>query len=134
MVATVGENAFSLKPGQTNTLSVTLARQSGHAVPLTVTVDGLPDGVSAAPVEVSDKAGDAAVSLVAATNAPAFQGPFQIRVAEKDSGREQRARFSLVSVGENNGVPQGYRRLVREKVSDLWLTVLPPPPPSTNAP
>jgi hypothetical protein len=134
MVATVGENAFSLKPGETNTLSVTLARQSGHAVPLTVTVDGLPDGVSAAPVEVSDKAGDAAVSLVVATNAPAFQGPFQIRVAEKDSGREQRARFSLVSVGENNGVPQGYRRLVRETVSDLWLTVLPPPPPSTNAP
>ena len=134
LVATVGENAFSLKPGQTNTISVTLARQSGHAVPLTVTVDGLPDGVSAAPVEASDKAGDATVSLVASTNAPAFQGPFQIRVAEKDSGREQRARFSLVSVGENNGVPQGYRRLVRETVSDLWLTVLPPPPPSTNAP
>lgn len=134
MLATVGENAFSLKPGQTNTISVTLARQSGHAVPLTVTVDGLPEGVSVVPVEVSEKAGDAVVSLVAATNAPAAQGPIQIRVAEKESGRVQSARFSLVSAGENNGVPQGYRRLVRETVSDLWLTVLPPPPPSTNAP
>ncbi len=134
VLPTVGENAFSVKPGQTNTIAVTLARQSGHAVPLTLTVDGLPEGVSAAPVEVSEKAGDAAVSLIATTNAPAAQGPIQIRVAEKESGPVQSARFSLVSAGENNGVPQGYRRLVRETVSDLWLTVLPPPPPSTNAP
>ena len=35
-----------------------------------------------------------------------------------------------MSAGENNGVPQGYRRLVRETVSDLWLTVLPAPTPA----
>ena len=39
-----------------------------------------------------------------------------------------------MSAGDNNGVPQGYRRLVRESVSDLWLTVLPAPVPKEEKP
>ena len=39
-----------------------------------------------------------------------------------------------MSAGENNGVPQGYRRLVRESVSDLWLTVLPASTPKDEKP
>jgi hypothetical protein len=33
----------------------------------------------------------------------------------------------LISAGENNGVPQGFRSLVRERIEDLWLTVPPKP-------
>ena len=37
--------------------------------------------------------------------------------------------MELISAGENNGVPQGYKKLVRESIAQLWLTVTPPPPP-----
>ncbi len=126
--ATVADSAFTLAPGKTNEIKVTLSRQNGYAVPLTLSATGLPDGVRAEPVEISDKVGEASLQLVASTNAPPFGGPIQLRLVEKESGRERSVPHSLVSVGENNGVPQGYRRLVRETLSQLWLTVLRPPP------
>jgi hypothetical protein len=35
--------------------------------------------------------------------------------------------MELVTSGENNGVPQGFRRLVLESIDRLWLTVTVPP-------
>ena len=73
------------------------------------------------------------MQLLAATHAPVFDGPFQVRLVGKEPGLDAWAVHSLVSTGENNGVPQGYRRLVRETLTHLWLTVL-RPPSGTNSP
>jgi hypothetical protein len=83
-------------------------------------------------VEVPEKALEATLRWITATNAGPFSGPFQVEVmapkASTGATEVQQARFSLVSAGENNGVPQGFRRLVVESVSRLWMTVLPLPP------
>ena len=115
--------------GKTNEIPVSLGRAHGHGVPLALSVEGLPEGVSAATVEADSKATSATLRLVAATNAPATSVAFRIRVAEKGGGKSLYARMDLVSAGENNGVPQGFRRLVRDSIDDLWLTVTTPAKP-----
>ena len=55
--ATVADHAFTLTPGKTNDLKVVLTRRNGFSAPVTVSAVGLPDGVTAAPVEVSNQGG-----------------------------------------------------------------------------
>ena len=123
---TVSENAFSIAPGKTNEIVVSLGRAHGHDVPLTLSAEGLPEGVNAASAEADAKATSVTLRLVAATNAPAAAVAFQVRVMEKGGIKSLPVRMDLVSAGENNGVPQGFRRLVRDSIDDLWLTVLAP--------
>ena len=59
-------------------------------------------------------------------------GPIRISVAEVGSDRERFAVMELISAGENNGVPQGYKRLVLGSIDRLWLTVSSPPPKKTE--
>jgi hypothetical protein len=122
--ASLAEVAWSLEPGKTNESKVTLTRRYGADQRLTVSVRGLPSGVRVDPVEVSEKANAATLRWIAATNAAPFSGPVSIDVSSSSPAAVQEARFSLVSAGENNGVPQGFRRLVVESISRLWLTVL----------
>jgi hypothetical protein len=130
--ASVPEAFLSLEPGKTNEWKVAITRRFGGDTRLTVSVRGLPPGVRADPVEVPEKALEATLRWITATNAGPFSGPFQVEVmapkASTGATEVQQARFSLVSAGENNGVPQGFRRLVVESVSRLWMTVLPLPP------
>lgn len=122
--ASMAEAARSLEPGKTNESKVTLNRRHGADMPLTVSVRGLPAGVRVDPVEVADKTDTATLRWITATNAAPFSGPVSIEVSSSSPATVQEARFSLVSAGENNGVPQGFRRLVVESISRLWLTVL----------
>ncbi|MCX6860073.1 MAG: hypothetical protein NTX70_07580 [Verrucomicrobia bacterium] len=122
--ASMAEAAWSLEPGKTNESKVTLTRRYGADQRLTVSVRGLPSGVRVDSVEVSEKANAATLRWIAATNAAPFSGPVSIDVSSSSPAAVQEARFSLVSAGENNGVPQGFRRLVVESISRLWLTVL----------
>jgi hypothetical protein len=122
--ASLAEAAWSLELGKTNESKVTLTRRYGADQRLTVSVRGLPSGVRVDPVEVSEKANAATLRWIAATNAAPFSGPVSIDVSSSSPAAVQEARFSLVSAGENNGVPQGFRRLVVESISRLWLTVL----------
>jgi hypothetical protein len=73
------------------------------------------------------------LSLLVATNAVPAGGVFEVGVeAVGDAGAARLpsvAVFELVSTGENNGVPQGYKTLIRDSLGALWLTVPPPPPP-----
>jgi len=123
----VTENAWAVEPGKTNEIKVAVARRHGFDAKLQLSVSGLPEGVQAEPVEVSDKGGETVLKIIAGEGAQPFSGPIRIVATEGESGREQGASMSLVSAGENNGVPQGYRRLVIDSVSALWLTVLPTP-------
>ena len=126
--AWMAESAWSLEPGKTNESKVTLTRRFGADIKLTVSVRGLPAGVRVDPVEVSEKADAATLRWITATNAAPFSGPVFIDVSSSSPAAVQEARFSLISAGENNGVPQGFRRLVVESISRLWLTVLRAPP------
>ena len=129
--ASVPEAFLSLEPGKTNEWKVAITRRFGAETRLTVSVRGLPPGVRVDPVEVPEKALEATLRWITATNAGSFSGPFQVEVMAPKSVQGlagvQQAEFSLVSAGENNGVPQGFRRLVVESVSRLWMTVLPMP-------
>lgn len=122
--ASMAESAWSLEPGKTNESKVTLTRRFGADIKLTVSVRGLPAGVRVDPVEVSEKADAATLRWITATNAAPFSGPVSIDVSSSSPAAVQEARFSLISAGENNGVPQGFRRLVVESISRPWLTVL----------
>ena len=122
--ASMAEAARSLEPGKTNESKVTLNRRHGADMRLTVSVRGLPAGVQVDPVEVAEKTDTATLRWITATNAAPFSGPVSIEVSSSNPATVQEARFPLVSAGENNGVPQGFRRLVVESISRLWLTVL----------
>jgi hypothetical protein len=125
--ATVPSGEWVLERGKTNEIKVAVERRHGFQAPLRVLAEGLPTGVSADPVEVSEKGGETVLKLVTASDAPAGAGPFRIRVTETSNGRVQGVVQELISAGENNGVPQGFRDLVRERIEDLWLTVPPKP-------
>jgi len=126
--ATVVESAFALEFGKTNEIKVTYTRRFGLATQLTITANGLPEGVLGVPVEVPEKSGEVVVKLVANADAKPFSGPIQLLVQASAAELQQNVVMELISAGENNGVPQGYKKLVREAIAQLWLTVMPPPP------
>lgn len=127
--ATVTENVFSVEAGKTNEIKVNVVRQHGFTNQLKLEAGGLPEGVVAQAGEITDKGGEVVFKLMAATNAAAFSGLLQLQVADSMASRRYPVRMDLVSAGENNGVPQGFRRLVRESIDAFWLTVR----PTTNA-
>ena len=126
--AVVTADAFTIVTGRTNEIKVGLTRQFGFAAKLQVSAQDLPDGISAAPVDVPEKGGEVTLKLVAAPEAKPFSGPVKIVVTEIETKRERVAPASLITTGINNGVPNGYSQLAIESVEALWLTVLPPEP------
>lgn len=125
----LADHAFSVEPGKTNEIKVTFARSHGFNAPLRIRAAGLPTELIAPSVEVAAAAADAVLKVFAPTNAAPFSGAIQIIATETGSGREHTATHSLASTGENNGVPQGFSRLLREQISQIWFNVL----PSTNS-
>lgn len=121
--ATVPDSSLVLEPGKTNEWKVALTRRHGADGRMKVSVRGVPAGIRVDPVEVPEKAGEATLRWIAATNAAAYSGPFFVEVSSPDSPEVRQAGFPLVSAGENNGVPQGFRKLVVDTVERLWLTV-----------
>lgn len=127
--ATWSASSVVLSNGVTNTLKFDLKRLRGHTNELALSFKNLPKGVIAMATNLpSTVKGDVAVSLVVASNAPAWQGPIQAHLNETP------VMFDLVSRGENNGVPQGYSTLAIPSTPHFWITVkgLPPPTVSTN--
>jgi hypothetical protein len=125
--AVVANNAFTIEPGKTNDVKVTVTRLRGFEPKLTVSAKGLPDGVTVEPVEVPEKGGEVTLKLVASDDAKPFSGAIRIAATETESGTEHYAIAELISSTTDNGVPQGFKKLVAESTDQLWLTVLPPP-------
>jgi hypothetical protein len=123
--ASVADTAFAIAPGKTNELKVTVRRLHGFKRKLTLAAKGLPTGLAAEPVEVSDKGGEVSLKLVASAEAPSFCGPILIVATEDESGLEHRATADLTSSTVDNGVPGGFTNLAIESTDQLWLTVLP---------
>jgi hypothetical protein len=135
------EHSFVWKRGATNDCKITVTRTDGFTNRLTLRATGLPEGVTAAPIEVSAKGGECTVQAMVATNSPPFQGVIGfVAVAgdasaggdAKEPRQERAASYSFVSKSENNGVPGGYRDLVVRTTERLWLTI-PEPPPAKKA-
>ena len=117
-------NAFAIEPGKTNEIKVTVTRLHGFQSKLTVSARGLPEGLTLEPVEVPDKGGEVLLKLVASSDAKPFSGAIQIAVTETESGTEHHVVSELISSTTDNGVPQGFKKLVVESTDQLWLTVL----------
>jgi len=117
-------NAFAIEPGKTNEIKVTVTRLHGFQSKLTVSARGLPEGLTIEPVEVPDKGGEVLLKLVASSDAKPFSGAIQIAVTETESGTEHHVVSELISSTTDNGVPQGFKKLVVESTDQLWLTVL----------
>lgn len=129
----VSETAFTITPGKTNELKVTVKRLHGFKESLTVSVRGLPAGLEAEPVDVPEKRGDVTMKLIASPEAKPFSGLIQIIATEVESQKEHLAVADLTSSTVNNGVPGGFNKLVIEFTDQLWLTVLPALVPNADA-
>jgi hypothetical protein len=125
--AVVANNAFTIEPGKTNDVKVTVTRLRGFEPKLTLSAKGLPDGVTAESAEVPEKGGDVTLKLVASDDAKPFSGAVKVVATETESGTEHYAVAELVSSTTDNGVPQGFKKLAIESTDQLWLTVLPVP-------
>ncbi|MEO8425898.1 MAG: hypothetical protein ABI651_02180 [Verrucomicrobiota bacterium] len=123
--AIVAENEMRIEPGKTNEIKVTVTRLHNWKSRLSVSARKLPAGLKLDRVEVADKDSEISLKLVASPDAKPFSGPIQVVVTEAESGREHRAIAELITSSVNNGVPNGFNKLVIESTEQLWLTVLP---------
>ena len=64
------------------------------------------------------------LKLIAGSDAKPWSGPILILVTEEGSGKQQPAVVELVATGVDNGVPNGFARLLIESTDQCWLTVL----------
>jgi hypothetical protein len=129
--ATIASNIFTLAPGKTNEVKVTVTRHNGFDGKLTIEARDLPEGVIAAPVTAPAKSGDVTLKLIAAADAPPHNGPLRFVLLNEFDKRERPVPHPLTDRAENNGVPGGYTDLVINETTDLWLTVLPEESPLT---
>ncbi len=120
-------SSLVIDPGSTNELKFAVNRLYGFTGAVEVAFRDLPAGLSSGPVVAPTSDGEVSLRLVAATNAAAFSGPIRVVLVEGGSGRETPLDYELISRGENNGVPQGWWRLLLERTQRLWLTVKPKP-------
>ena len=123
----VSETAFTIAPGKTNDVKVTVKRLYGFKARLTLSARQLPEGLELERTDVPEKGGDVTLKLIASSDARPFSGPMQIVATETEGATEHRALADLTSSTVNNGVPGGFTRLAIESTDQLWLTVQPAP-------
>lgn len=125
--ATAAASSLILEAGKTNKFTIATRRRHGHSVETALIVSGLPGGVTCATVNIPPKDGEASLEFIAAADAPAFSGEFQVSFQEV--GKEQKivVAHELVTSSVNNGVPAGFQRLWVERFDRFWLTVKPAP-------
>ena len=121
--AILAANSITVTTGETNAVKFTVTRLRGFDRKLKARLQGLPDGLRADPVEVSEKSGENVLQLVATAEAKVAQVPLRLVITDVESGEERGALFALISSSEDNGVPGGYTKLLVDSVDQLWLTV-----------
>ena len=119
----IAESGFVVEPGKTTKIKVTARRLQGFKTKLTASVMGLPEGLSASPVEMGETEKEITLEVTAGPDAPPFSGPFQVAFREENSESVRPAIHELISTTLRNGVPQGFRDLVIKSTDQLWLTV-----------
>lgn len=127
--ATVSQSSFVIAPGSTNEIKFNFKRLRGLTNQLTTSLEFLPEEVSAATVELPEKDGEVSLSVIAATNAPAFNGILRLLVTDKTTHKTRSVPVEFTSRTIDNGVPGGYTSLLLPSTDELWLTVTPPKAP-----
>lgn len=126
--ATLPTHAFFVENGKTNEIKVTVARVEGFKEKLTLSVKGLPDGVTAKADAVPDKNGEVKLQFLADANAKPASVPIEILL----SAPEVRPPFTRAATFSLRGTETRGDRLLNEG-HVAWLTVAnkpaPPPPP-----
>ncbi len=125
---TATASSMILKPGTTNQLKVVFARLRGFTNAVQLTARDLPAGISCEPVAAPTKDSEINLQFIAPTNAPPYQGPFQLNAHDQVSGQDQPVPFLLTGSSSDNGVPGGYRVLLADRTPWLWLTIPAPEP------
>lgn len=133
VTATVPHHAFKVEAGKSLEIKATVTPVHGFNSKLRFTVTGLPDGVTAAEVDVPEAGGEVAVTLAATAEVAPGGSPIRLVLREVEGGREFPVIHWLATTGENNGVPQGYQQLLVNSIDEFWLTVAAVPPPAEAA-
>jgi hypothetical protein len=118
--AIVSKNAFTIEPGKTNEIKISVTQLNGFQSKLTILAKGLPAGITAEPVDVTDKGGETTLKLAAAADATPFSAPIQMRVSAAELSREYPVIAELTDPSSENS----FTKLVIESTDQLWLTVL----------
>jgi hypothetical protein len=105
---TVAADRFTLTPGKPLDIPVTVERRNGFDGEVEVAVEGLPEGVTAAPVKSSGAAGK---SVTLRLEAKAGAAPAAFRVVGKVAGRADPGRSATAAVAPFAPTPH------------LWLSV-----------
>ena len=121
--ASLAAHSITVTAGETNEVKFTATRLRGFERKLKARLKGLPDGLRAEPVDVSEKSGENVLKLIATADAKAAQAPVRLVITDVDSGEERVALFALTSSSEDNGVPGGYTKLLVDSVGQLWLSL-----------
>jgi hypothetical protein len=108
---TLATDRFVLTPGKPLDVPVTIDRRDGFAEAITLTADGLPEGVTAAPVQAAAAAKAATLRLTAS------KGPVSgaFRVLGSVAGKEEFTRTATATVTGLGAT-----------VEEMWLTVAGP--------
>jgi len=128
VTGTAAEHSITILAGKTGEMKATVKRESGFKAKLKLAAKNLPEGVTAADVDVPEKDGEVALKLVADPAAKSASQPMQLVLRETESGTEHPVRYVMATTAENNGVPQGYSELVIDSTDQLWLAVVAEPP------
>ncbi|HXJ74002.1 MAG TPA: PPC domain-containing protein [Candidatus Dormibacteraeota bacterium] len=131
--ARLGANVLVVEAGKTNEIKLNVKFTYGAKGKFIASTRGVPPDVQAAPVEVPEKGGELTLKIAAAPDAKSFSGPIQMAVRDQESGQEHRVLSDLIATGADNGVPNGFNRLLIESVDHLWLTVRAAKAGTTNA-
>ena len=129
----IAESGFTVEPGKSIKIKVTARRIQGFKSALTASVTGLPEGLTANPVELNETEKEITLEVTAGAEAASFSGPIQVVFREANADTVRYGVHELVSTASRNGVPQGFRDLVITSTHQLWLTVRAAPTPQPAA-
>jgi len=113
----VDASAFRIEPGKMNEIKLAITRSAGYSNKLEVAVVGLPENVSFKGASITAKDKEGKISLLAATNARPFSGPFQIELADPANKLTRRVIFDLGPKESRFG------EMLIGYIDQLWLTV-----------
>lgn len=80
---TADKGVCVIKPGEKLEVTINTTRRGGLSEPVSVTIKGLPEGVTVKEVDVPEKGGAVKVTLEAAESALPFSGPISLRAIRK---------------------------------------------------
>jgi hypothetical protein len=127
--ATVENHTYTLAPGATVPMVVTVSRQDGYAGPIMVTVDHLPPGVSATAATAGAKGGKVTLTLSATADAKPAGQPVRV-LAIATEGDVPLVRTALAPIkGQTHA-----KAIVTDTTEHVWLTVTPKPPTTQPVP